>query len=241
MLSETLSSLGLSGYKNRLYTSLLTLGKATVPEIAKKAVVPVNKAYADMEWLYEQGYISLSNKKPLVYKVVDPKLILSSKLDAEIKELERLKKEISRLKISEAVEKQDVTILYGRDNFFNKMKEQLKKSEFSVDATIETSRVDSELLRIEEAVIGKGLKMRFIAAPFKDYLPRIKKHLRAGVKVRFLEPENVRFTIWDKKLVTLRMHEMGKKDYFSIWIESPALARILADYFNKLWEKARSS
>lgn len=240
MIDDLLYDLGLTKYQTKLYKSLLRLKEGKVSEISEEAGVPRNKAYSALESLYEDEYISISSKKPLKYRIVDPKSVLKSKVDRRISDLESLKENVVP-NVSDFKEKSsssNVSILSGRDLFFARMKEQLKNCEKSVLATIGTSRVDAELLKVEDEVTSKGVNMKFIADYNKDAVPRLKKHLDAGVDVRFSEQENVRFTVWDEKIVTFRVHTEQDENYYSIWVESPALARIMKSYFNNVWKSS---
>ncbi len=239
-MEDLLYKLGLSNYQARLYKALVNLEEGTVSKIAKEAEIPTNKAYGDLEWLYENEFISLSSKKPLRYKIIDPEVVLQSKIERRINKLENLKDKTSEVVSNPKKTKKssDVSILRGRDLFFSRMKKQLRNCENSVLATIGTSRVDSELLKIEEEVTSRGVDMRFIAGYNEDAVPRIKKHIDVGVNVRFSEQENVRFTVWDEEVITFRVHTENDEDYYSIWIESPALARIMKSYFNTVWESS---
>lgn len=241
MIEDLLYDLDLTKYQTELYKALLRIKRGKVSEIAEEAGVPRNKAYSALESLYEDEFISISSKKPLKYSIVDPKAVLKSKIDRKIDSLESLKENVvpnvSEFKESSSGRDSNVSILRGRDLFFARMKEQLRNSEKSVLATIGTSRIDAELLKIEKEATSKGVDMRFIADYNEDAVPGLKKHLDAGVKVRFSEQENVRFTVWDRKIVTFRVHpEEEGEEYYSIWVESPALARIMASYFNNVWE-----
>jgi len=240
-IDEVLHKFGMSNYQTRLYKSLLSLKEAKVPEIADKAGVPTNKAYGDLDWLYQNEFISVSSQKPLKYKIIDPEIVLKSKLSDRIDKLESLKDNVIPKAIDsrERTEGKDIFILGGRDLFFEKMKKKLRNCSESVIATIGTSKIDSELIDIEKKIISNGVEMRFLAEHREEYLPRLKKHMDAGVKVRFSEVENVRFTVWDGHTVTFRVHGDEDEDYYSVWIDSPALANIMISYFDSVW-KARS-
>ena len=237
-MERILYSLGFSGYRARLYSALLKTGKATVPEISKKASVPVNKAYAELEGLFKQGFVSLASKKPLVYKANEPKICLNSRLDEKINELLSMKKELEKMELAKQ-ESGEATILFGRKNFFEKMKQQLAECKSSVEATVGSYRQDNQLLSIESRITKNGVRMRFIGPRIASSKRLMQNHVKSGVQIRTLDPESARFTIFDKKLVILRMHDIEERDYFSIWVESESLARILLSYFESLWEKAK--
>jgi hypothetical protein len=62
----------------------------------------------------------------------------------------------------------------------------------------------------------------------------------AGVKIKNFEPKETHFAIYDKSIVIISLRsEERKSDYSAVWIKSEALAKILGDYFNMLWETTK--
>lgn len=234
-MKKILENLGFSKYKQKAYIALCNLEQATVGEIRKKSKIPSSKIYEVLSWLYESGYISIAIQKPLTYKINNPKSILQSEVKDRISKLKDI--ELMIKDIALPIEKTDNTnfkIVYGRDAFLKNVKDAVRKSNKEILAIVKHWRSDYELDQLNKEFIKNGGKMKFLGPNSES-----AKHWKnQGVKVRNYNPEETRFTIWDKKIIAIGFK--NKKEYFSLWIENELLGMILANHFNSLWTNSKA-
>lgn len=236
-MNEILSQLGFSQYKKKAYLALISLRKASVHQISKKANIPSSKLYEVLSGLYEEGYISLVSQKPIIYVANDPKAVLGSEVKNKLQSLQNLKNKIDSLNLGVGVVQEGkFQITYGRESFFKKVKEAVSKSNQNIVAIVKSFRIDHDLKKLTKQFMDKGGAVKFLGPIDKNSL-FIDAWKEIGVKIKNFIPEGTRFTVWDSKIIAIGFKDSKEKDYFSIWIENEFLGKILVDYFNKLWAK----
>ena len=232
--------MGFSEYKKRTYNVLLKLENATVGQISKKAKIPSSKIYEVLSWLYENGYISIVNQKPLVYAINNPRAVLKSEIRTRIDRLKDMEIEINKLKTGDEFSgSADFQIVYGRNSFFKRVKDAVTRSEQTIFAVVKSWRLDYELKELTKDFIIRGGEVKFLGPINKENRAQVSEWKKIGVQIKHYIPESTRFTIWDGKLMTLGLKDEGSKDYFSLWMENEYLGRILAEYFDKLWKEIK--
>lgn len=236
-MEEILEKLGFSEYKKKAYIALIELETGTVGNIARKSKIPSSKIYEILEWLYNQGYISIIKQKPLTYKANNPKHLLKAEVKSRMDSLKKIEEDINKITTSLGVAQRNTfQIVYGRDAFFKKVKESVSRSEKSIIAIVKSWRVDYDLKEITTHFIKRGGKVRFLGPTHTDNRQYIHAWKSIGIDVKNHEPESTRFTVWDGKIITIGFKDDGNKDYASLWIENEYLGKILTDYFEKLWK-----
>jgi len=86
-----LKDFGLCQYEARMYFTLLTICKAKVSEITRRASVPQSKAYDVLDGLVAKGFVELTAERPKQYRarVLDEiKDIAVKAKEKEIRDLE---------------------------------------------------------------------------------------------------------------------------------------------------------
>ncbi len=96
VMDNILDRIGFSEYKKRAYIALLSLEKAKVGEIAKRANIPSSKIYEILNWLYAKGYISIVSPHPLIYRANDPKPIIGSEIKSQMSILRTIEEELKK-------------------------------------------------------------------------------------------------------------------------------------------------
>jgi sugar-specific transcriptional regulator TrmB len=238
-IGKVLDSLGFSRYKKKAYLALIRLEKAGAVQIAKKAGIPSSKIYEVLQWLYENGYVSLVSQRPLVYKANDPKTVLRSDVRSRIGELRSIEKEISRMSTGLGfTEKAVFEVVKGRGAFFKKVKEAVARSDSSIVAIVKNWRLDYELRELSSEFVSQGGVMRFMGPVNKGNKQLVNEWKKMGVQVKNIMPEATRFTVWDGKTVAIGFKEEGDKEYLSLWIENEYLGKILTRHFEGLWQSS---
>ena len=239
-MDKILDKIGFSEYKKRTYLALIQLKKAKVGDIAKKSRIPSSKIYETLNWLYEKGYISIVSPHPLIYRANDPTAIINSDIKSQMKILHEIEDELKKLKTDLTVaEKGNFQIIYGRDAFYNKVKESVGNSKKTIVAIVKNWRLDNELFELTKAFVEKGGTGRFLGPINSKNKSNVENWSKMGVKTRNFSPEETRFTIWDERIIAIGFKQEGERDYFSMWIENEYLGKILTTHFNQLWKNAK--
>ncbi len=94
MISETLQNIGLSGNELKAYETLLKVGVASAPQIARELNLPRQTIYSIMTKLSQDGFVEQSTKRGVTQFIADPSklfLLIENKkkiLDSSKKTLE---------------------------------------------------------------------------------------------------------------------------------------------------------
>ena len=237
-MEKILDQLGFSKYKKQAYISLIKLEKAPPLKIAKNANIPSSKIYEILNSLHKDGYISLTCQKPLEYRANNPKSILKSDVNSKINKLKEIEEEINHITtILPITETANIQIISSRNAFFKKVKETITKSNNSIIAIVKNWKIDYELNKLTREFTKRGGEIRFLGPINKENRTKIKEWEKTGIKIKNLNPNTTRFTVWDQKTIAIGFKDEDKKDYTSLWIEDPYLGKILTEYFNTLWDQ----
>jgi len=236
VMEKVLDKLGFSEYKKKTYLALVRMERAKVRDLVKATSIPSSKIYEILNWLYSNGYISIVSQEPLIYRANDPKNILQNEVRARIDKLKDIESEINKINTGlPLIAKADFQILYGRDAFFNKVKESVAKSNKSVIAVVKNWRIDYDLKELTGNFVKNGGKARFLGPINKDSKKLVSLWNSIGVLTKNHIPDSTRFTVWDGKIITLGLKDDSSKEYYSLWIENEYLGKILTQYFDKMW------
>ncbi|MCD6488118.1 MAG: hypothetical protein J7K21_02715 [Desulfurococcales archaeon] len=88
-LITRLKALGLSSYEAKAYVILLKLKIATSTEIAKEAHIPQPRVYDVLKSLEDKGLVIISEGRPRLYRVEDPRVAFTRLLNRTIERLRR--------------------------------------------------------------------------------------------------------------------------------------------------------
>lgn len=238
-LKKILGELGLSKYKIETYIDLLKINSGTIQEIAKNSNVPACKLYETLKWLHEKGYISLILQKPLTYMANNPKMMIKDEISKKENELKNIKKEINELKVNfPKANKEIIQIINTKQALDKKIKECLINSKLSVCYIVNHWPTDYEIFRISKKKINHGVEIKAMGPVTKENMGKVKESLESGIKIRNLVPEKTRFSIFDKKIVIIRLRK-EENSHISILIKSEVLGEILYNYFNMIWNNQK--
>lgn len=237
-INKILRELGMGSYKIETYLALLKIGSGTIQQIAKNSSVPACKLYENLKWLYEHGYLSLTLEKPLTYQANDPKIILLGEISRRKEGMERLEKELQKLKLDFPRQEKDVVqVTNSREAFFKKMKESVVNSRSSISYLAKSWAVDAELWRLLKDKNKEEVRIRALG-PLGKNISSVKWLAQTGIKMKNYLPGTTRFSVFDKENVIIRLRK-DEANYYSIWIKSEVLAEILENYFDLLWKTAK--
>lgn len=247
---------GLNLYEVRIWTALLSRGKATAGELSEIGDVPRSRAYDVLESLEKKGFVVMKVGKPIQYLAVEPKEVVERLKKSAKEEAERNVQKLKELNDNdvlselntlfsqgiEFVEPADLSgAIRGRHNLYAHLETMIKKAEKSV--TIMTT--SKGVLRKVEALqptltrlTKKGVKVR-IAAPVSKEIPLAD--MKSYATVKDVKNVNARFCIVDGKEVMFMV--MDDKDVhptydLGIWVNAPYFAGALENLFEMVWNKS---
>lgn len=238
-VKEILQALGFSHYKAETYLSLLKIGSGTIQQISKNSSVPACKLYENLKWLHEQGYLSLTLQKPLTYKINNPQVILQEELNKRKSQLDNIETALHKLSFALPPPEADlVQLTNSREAFFRKIKESVANSKSSISYLVKGWTLDAELWRLLRNKKKEGVKIRALGPLNPKTRPKTRWLNQAGIAIRNYLPQTTRFSVFDKKVIVIRLRK-DEANYYSIWIKSEVLAEILENYFELLWKNAK--
>jgi sugar-specific transcriptional regulator TrmB len=245
MLLDVLQSLGLSKIEAEMYKTLLPLGDVPMATVTKTARRHPQVVYRLIDQLAAKGLATVSTQRHRKYvKAVDPKVLEQlqttklEKLRSALPELNALQHapdgvEVHIMKGNEAIqavrqrafsELEAGEIYYilsfSGSHFFDTMEDQLERLE-----TLRESR------KVHKKMIGFESQ--------RTNVERNQEHQRKYVEIRYL-PEELPVPTSTNIFNNTTSIQIWSPEPIVILIESADVAQSYKDYFNVLWEMAKS-
>jgi sugar-specific transcriptional regulator TrmB len=238
-LREILKELGLSAYKIEAYINLLKLSKGTIQEIAKNSNIPSCKLYETLKWLHQRGYISLILQKPITYIANSPESVIKDEVLKKENKLNSIKQDLKNISLELPKSQEEILQIFNTEEALKKkIMECLSNSNESVSYILHKWSLDSGLLKLSASKIKKGVHIRALGPIDKKNLEKAKHSVEAGIKIKNYSPKSMRFSIFDKKTVILRLKKQEKENVY-ILIKSEVLGEIFQNFFNILWKNSK--
>jgi len=243
-----LKKLGLNRYESKAYLVLVKYRNLTAKEIAEKSGVPPTAIYPNLKSLASKRLISLINKDPLTYEMIDPDIALESFMEQRRSELNEAKKrlveQIKSTKLQTLEENQDerLNLLYGWSQSASLVKKLLSESkkEYLLMSGMSRKTALSIIHPLKEA-LRRGVKVQFIIIKTpKDNINLLKDFLDLGVEIKYYPMKNFAVEIKDAKESVLVLRNPELKDRIVIHLNNEDLAKAHRDYFLSVWKKAHS-
>ena len=246
--------LGLTPYESRAYIAILLHGPLSPGGVNQKSGIPRPRTYDVLNSLVGKGLLVERPGRPRMYVAVDPRVGLE-KLVTDLKrkmlrELEEKKKiadtlisilakhhdrnrKIGVIEERVWVTKRDRALIAMYSEAIRNIKEEV------VIASSATIPPEKEILNAVKQALKKKKIVRVIRPTIfqltgeeaKEYEELIK----LGVQIKYLDYEGLTFAVFDRKETVLWMPPYPSQ--FTVWINLPALAVILYNHFEELWEK----
>lgn len=247
---------GLNLYEVRIWSALLSRGKATAGELSEIGDVPRSRAYDVLESLEKKGFVVMKVGKPIQYLAVEPKEVVerlkkAAKEDAD-RNIQKLKElndndvlaELNTLFSQgvEFVEPADLSgAIRGRHNLYAHLETMIKRAEKSVTIMTTSKGVLRKIEALQPTLarlMKKGVKIK-IAAPMTKDIPMTE--MKSYSTMKDVKNVNARFCIVDGKEVMFMV--MDDKDVhptydLGIWVNAPYFAGALENMFELVWNKA---
>jgi sugar-specific transcriptional regulator TrmB len=254
-LVQHLSEFGLSRNEARLYLAASGRPALRVAELAELADISRPKAYDVLRQLVDKGLVSEEPGRVARFKAADPMLVV-----------QRLRQQ-SVLDQADRVEdtSQLVADLFARyydappgDDPFDYV-ELIRNSDAAwarrdaITAGAEKEVVQARRMTPpgtrpragDEVGVREGVSYRalyetgFLAFP--QFTVRLAERERRGEQIRFIDRVPVGMTAVDRRKCLLALNPTGLVSGQGSWVvlEQPALADLLTDAFDRLWDSAR--
>lgn len=134
---ESLQKLGLTRYEAKAYIGITNLIEGQANEIAEVSEIPRSKIYNTLKELNKKGFVTITKTRPIEYKAVSPRNIISKKkaeLNKELEDSEEKLDEIYNNKISEV--QAPIWLIKTSDNIISKEVEIIKRARKSINIRI---------------------------------------------------------------------------------------------------------
>jgi len=244
-----LKQLGLFDYEVKVYMTLLSKGPLNYRVLGQESGVPTGRIYQVLSTLESKGFIEIYQEKTKLFKAVEPKIAIRSRLrriednyiDLEQKSREALEElQIEYSQKYDAVQGIVSEIRGENDSFESVFREALLKAKEEVLISSGEYIIQQHLEESVKGLLDKGVRIRALWSNNTatnngtSNLPNTLTNL--GINTRLLETSLSKYFIVDNKSVMLILGEQEKGTY--IQIQGRSLCRVLRESFSSDWEKA---
>lgn len=238
-LLNKLMTVGFSVYEAKIIDCLLTYEEPTAKDIAQVSEVPKNKVYEIIEKLQNDSVVEALLTKPKRFRLLNLQKYIEHRETTRQQE-----HQVALAVISEADQKRsqrndsdrEVWTTEGSRALIAKVNDVLHETQQESIAFIDVWIEGSENYRHIQEAIARGVKFYFLGPATKESLPIIKAYQAAGVEVRAYPVESAGYSIFDTRMVQVRV---SSHKIISLWINNKYLAGILREHFFQHWKKAK--
>jgi len=250
MISEktrkAMEAIGLTSYETKAYITLLTEGPLTAQELSSRSGVPYSKIYEVLGKLEEKGWIDTDDSRPSRFYPKSPVTALESmrmRIESEMKEAEGvIMNELMPLYNRSGIkERPEIWVLRGLYNIVAKVKEVMLASERELLIALPSiaTSISKQMQPMLRELRNKGVRVTIIAAENTD--EEILKGLRRVAEVRLKDSMFGGGVISDSRQVILLLaSERLSNEPLALLAEHTGLAGFAREYFNYLWQEAKS-
>lgn len=245
-LKEELKQAGLKSYEADAYETLLKGGTLTGNEIAKEAGIPLTRVFDVLKSLVEKELVLRINKRPMLFRTVEPGTALKNFFEKKINRLKETEKSIlsdidkikKRKPETKLIEK--VKILAGSEALWKLTEEMIKRTEKSIKIVRTYDQRPARIFDLLHSLLKRGKQVRIITTSVSDEaVKRMREDIERGIEIKYYPVEELRFVIIDgKEAFQSFVNPRNKEDRITIHAESRELSNALENYFDKIWKKA---
>ncbi len=245
-LTSALKDIGLSEKEATVYLALLSLGRGTVAQIARKAKIQRTTGYDILDSLTTKGLASISGKKPRQEYIVEPPEKITTYLQSIIKENQQhlidAQKIVPELKsFHRTSDRPQVRFYEGKQGLRDVYEDTLTAKE-KIRACANVADMHKALPDyFPEYYIRRSKKHISIDAiiPSNEYGAERKQHDAQELRTTALIPENEYYfspeiNIYDNKVMIASW-----KEELGIIIESKEIADAMKTIFKLAWCEAQ--
>ncbi|MEM2968808.1 MAG: helix-turn-helix domain-containing protein [Candidatus Bathyarchaeia archaeon] len=254
---QILSKLGLTYLQAKTYLVLAKLGKADVKTIARASKVARQDIYRIMPALQNMGLVEKIVASPTLYKVTPIKESLCTLLQNKTKECIELQMKMKDLvnnfqnKVDDASlqdEEQQFSIISSKRLLHKKLSEKDRRAQKSIDAIANWKTIRATFFhRVQDVTnaLKRNVKLRIITETHeKDrQVEKIIRILRKypSFEIRYTSgPIPVNAVIHDAAEINMCIATLPDNDVPSLCSTNPRFIRVMAAYFEEVWNSALS-
>lgn len=242
---RALREIGLTGYEINAYTALLVKGPCEASQTSKEAGVPYSKIYDVLSSLENKGWVEVENSRPKKYFPKHPSEALeATRLNIESNlqsNLDLAKTDLEPLYASKEIqERPDIWIARGAFNMLARMREALNSARQTLMvATAPPPRpIIDVILKDLEHLSSMGVEIKLMVT--KDMDEEIIQKLSELGEVRVKERMFGGGVVSDDRRVVLLLGSGDTDDYLALCSDHAGLASLAREYFQFLWDEAKS-
>ena len=237
---KILDLVGFSVYEKKIIEALMYLERSDARKISQKSKVPYNKVYQILQRLIELNLVLEFKTKPKEYILINIENFFKERVLKEQKNLYELEDEYEKfLKDYKTVKQsEEFWVLSDTDTLLKKIEDTYELLKYGSNAVIEKWIARYSTLKKVKKSIELGQEIRFLGNILNSDPEIVKKWLNIGVKIKHNSNiSDAGFAIFDKKSSKI---SIGNEGLHSIWCENEALATILDNYFEVLWQQSEN-
>jgi sugar-specific transcriptional regulator TrmB len=254
---QILIELGLNSCEARVYIAIASVGTCTAKSISKSAKVTKPDVYRSLKTLQERGLIEKIISSPTLFKALPVGESISLLLERKDKKYKLLREKSRQLKRSfrsglvqlEPQEaEQQFILISGKEAELERRRKETKNAKKSIDMINSWKRFPQTAFFYAEdnkVALQRGVKIRVITeeaennANIAKFYEDVKK---AGFyRIRYVAfPLSAVVSIYDEKEVIITTSPTASFGEASIlWSNNESIVRIMQEYFEMLWKKAK--
>lgn len=228
-----LQILGLNGYEEKVYTTLVNIGCSSAGKISEESGVPQGKIYVVLSSLEQKGLVQVVPEKTKKFQASSPDSLLDI-LKSKKEELANLEKEVSNLKETyKKSPKEAVSIAKGRKNFYKVIQDMPLPLKYEYDIKY-TSELRPEWIRELNSLKKRNGKIKILTRCSSETEKDVKDWLKYTENIRRIENEGVAVAIIDDKFMFITMINSD----VTLSIRDEATIKLFRRLFEKYYESA---
>ncbi len=241
-IKATFHHLGLQQKEIEIYLALLELREATILEIAKRSEVKRPTVYVVIKALEQKGFVirSLKGKKSL-YTPHHPKKLITE-AEFRLKELTDVMPQLESM-FQHTADKPRIMMYEGKDQLDRAYDDYFaEKGEVVYMGTLQLSKevFPKTFIKADYVANSSSYLMRELLDESPESLEYAQKVASKYRLVRFIPKKFLPFEVdigifGNKTLIT-----SVKKEYFTICIESPEIAKAFKTLFEVMWSISKA-
>ena len=235
-----LESFGLTRAEARTYITLLSLGEATTSVVAHKIGLHVSQIYGILEKLERKGFVVKQPGRPVVYRAIEPGVVLSRIVKEMDSKKDRLIKQLSSIMQKEhKAEVPPIWVVRGSGKIVSSARDIVDKA--SIDILLSTNLVIFESLidRLRKAR-ERGVNIFLLLFPYKmpDNMLKTATSLgrvRLYKKSDFILISDSSYCLYVQHAILNTLRERG----YAILTEEPSLVDLFMHNFINRWSSSQ--
>lgn len=239
-----LKDLGLTNQEIETYSVLLKHGDLNAQEIAQKLVIYPNAVYRTANKLKEFGLITILGKYPTLFRAISPQTSIPPLVEKKINKLQEVTTNIGTIPLlqNSNIKPTNVDLIYGQNSIFEEGAKLLDSTNKEMLVISIGEPISPELLLSVRNAIKRGVSIKMIVhkndVENKTVLENLKNN---GYKIKHYPGWGFHVAVYDKEKSLLIINNPDNtEERVAILTRSTGLSKALADYFNFIWQKAKT-